>query len=55
MKRDLELEAGIVEPGRIRRPGSGRPELEQSQPGLMQALEKLVDPVTRGDPGSALR
>ncbi len=50
-----ELEAGILEPGRIRRPGAGRPELEQSQPGLMQALEKLVDPVTRGDPGSALR
>lgn len=50
-----ELEAGAIEAGRIRRPGAGRPGLEQSQPGLIQALEKLVDPVTRGDPGSALR
>jgi hypothetical protein len=29
--------------------------LEASQPGLEEALERLVDPVTRGDPMSALR
>ncbi len=50
-----ELESGVLEPGRIRRPGAGRPDQEQSQPGLTQAPEKLVDLVTRGDPGSALR
>jgi hypothetical protein len=50
-----EIEAGVIEGGRIRRPGAGRPSLEQSQPGLRPALERLVDPITRGDPGSALR
>ena len=41
--------------GRIRRPGAGRPRLEQRQPGLLAALEGLVDPLTRGDPTSPLR
>ena len=50
-----ELEAGSVERGRIRHPGAGRPSIEQSQPGIKQALEKLVDPLTRGDPESPLR
>ena len=50
-----ELESGSVERGRIRRPGAGRPSIEQSQPGIKQALEKLVDPLTRGDPESPLR
>ena len=43
-----EIETGTVERGRIRRPGAGRPGIEQSQPGIKQALEKLVDPLTRG-------
>ena len=50
-----ELESGCVERTRIRRPGAGRPGIEQSQPGVKQALEKLVDPLIRGDPESALR
>ncbi len=50
-----ELAAGGAEAGRIRRPGAGRPGIEQSQPGIKQALEQLVDPVTRGDPDSPLR
>ena len=41
--------------GRIRRPGAGRPKLEHDQPGLTAALERLVDPLTRGDPMSPLR
>jgi hypothetical protein len=41
--------------GRIRRPGGGRPSAFQQQPGLEAALEKLVDPATRGDPQSPLR
>jgi len=40
---------------RIRRPGGGRPSAFQQQPGLEAALEKLVDPATRGDPQSPLR
>jgi hypothetical protein len=40
---------------RIRRPGGGRKTLEEHDPELVEALEALVDPVTRGDPQSALR
>ena len=50
-----EIEAGVEKSERLRRSGAGRPSLESEQPGLKDALEKLVDPVTRGDPCSALR
>ena len=50
-----ELAAGGAGLGRLRRPGAGRPGIEQSQPGIKQALERLVDPLTRGDPDSPLR
>jgi hypothetical protein len=50
-----EIEQGVASTGRIRRPGAGRPRLTQGQPGLKEALENLVDPVTRGDPTSPLR
>ncbi len=40
---------------RIRRPGGGRPRIQQYQPGIQAALEALVDPLTRGDPTSPLR
>jgi len=50
-----EIEAGVEMPGRIRRPGGGRRTLEEDQPGLEDALERLVDPETRGDPESPLR
>jgi len=50
-----ELESGSTDLHRIRRPGAGRPGIEQTQPGVMQALEALVDPLTRGDPSSPLR
>lgn len=50
-----ELESGDYERVRVRRSGAGRPALDVAQPGLKQALETLVDPVSRGDPVSALR
>lgn len=40
---------------RIRRPGGGRKRLTETDPQLLEALESLVDPVTRGDPESPLR
>ena len=40
---------------RIRRPGGGRKKLVETDPGLLDALESLVDPATRGDPESPLR
>jgi len=50
-----QLEAGVGVDGRLRRPGAGRPRLEDDQPGLKEALEALVEPLTRGDPMSPLR
>jgi hypothetical protein len=41
--------------GRIRGPGGGRRPLTETDPGLQQALDVLVDPVTRGHPESPLR
>ena len=40
---------------RLRRPGGGRRSLVAQDPELLQALEALVDPVTRGDPMGPLR
>ena len=40
---------------RIRRPGGGRKPLTEQQPELLAELERLVDPLTRGDPRSPLR
>ena len=40
---------------KVRRKGGGRPRHEVVHPELVPALEKLVDPVTRGDPESPLR
>ena len=40
---------------RVRSAGGGRKPLTQTDPGLLAALEALVDPVTRGHPQSPLR
>jgi hypothetical protein len=56
-----ELEAKAREtPGkegllRVRRPGGGRKKVTETSPGLLEALENLVEPLTRGDPESPLR
>lgn len=47
--------AGTVPTGRIRRPGGGRKLVEDTDPGLWDALDALIDPLTRGDPESPLR
>jgi transposase len=56
------VRAGLTElgdedstPSGIRRPGGGRRRRVDEQPGLMSALEALVEPTTRGDPQSPLR
>lgn len=41
--------------GRVRHPGAGRKRLVDHDPQLLQALEALIDPGTRGDPMSPLR
>ena len=40
---------------RVRRPGGGRKPLTLIDSDLLDSLEELVDPMTRGDPGSPLR
>ena len=49
---DANQHAADIEPdtGRLRRPGAGRKPLSARDPKLAHALERLVDPVTRGDP-----
>jgi len=50
-----DLESGeLPAPGRVRRHPGRAPILER-EPGLAGDLERLVDPVTRGDPESPLR
>ena len=50
-----EIDAAVELEGRVRRPGAGRPSIQQVQPGIKEALEQLVDPLTRGAPTSPLR
>ena len=50
-----EVRAGEPPSGRVRAAGGGRKRLTETDPGLAVALEALVDPETRGDPGSPLR
>ena len=50
-----EVDSGAEGAGRVRLPGAGRPDIERAQPGVKDALEQLVDPLTRGDPMSPLR
>jgi hypothetical protein len=40
---------------RIRRPGAGRKKVGDRDPGVRQALQQLVEPITRGDPEPSLR
>jgi len=50
-----EVEAGIEPSDRQRAPGGGDIKAEVKQPGLLEALDELVEPETRGNPMSRLR
>src|SRR6266478_7387623 len=53
-KRDLR--ARVTPPtGRLRQPGGGRKKMVVEDPSLLVDLERLVEPLTRGDPESPLR
>lgn len=50
-----ELAGDPVPTRRVRAPGAGRKPLTVTDPGLLPALESLIEPHTRGDPVSPLR
>jgi hypothetical protein len=51
--RDVNPDAALD--SRLRKPGGGRKRCSDSDAGLLETLERLVEPATRGDPGSPLR
>ena len=50
-----EIESKKIIAERIRKPGGGRKDITEYYPNILEKLEALVDPVTRGDPRSPLR
>ena len=52
---DQPIPQRAVEAARVRRPGGGRRPVTETDPGLLAALESLLEPMTRGDPESPLR
>ena len=50
-----EIDAGLEVSVRVRPPGAGRPRAIDAQPGLLEALDELVEPESRGDPMCRLR
>ncbi|MGH3276684.1 MAG: ISAzo13 family transposase [Streptosporangiaceae bacterium] len=52
---DLEADPEGGAPSRVRAAGGGRKKAEESNPELLDALDALIEPETRGDPESALR
>jgi hypothetical protein len=54
-KGQAELGQETVSVGRVRAPGGGRKRAADKDPGLLGALDGLVDPDSRGDPESPLR
>jgi len=55
--RELEAPARerVAAAQRVRRAGGGRPSVTSADPDVLAALLALIDPTTRGDPGSPLR
>jgi transposase len=40
---------------RVRKPGGGRKKSQANHPDLTEAIDRIIDPITRGDPESLLR
>ncbi|MHB8329131.1 MAG: ISAzo13 family transposase [Acidimicrobiales bacterium] len=55
IKAEREVAADIEPADRQRAVGGGRSKAEDKQPGLLEALDELVNPETRGNPMSFLR
>lgn len=55
IKAVAEVAAGVEPSQRLRAPGGGDKPLIETQPGLLESLDGLVNPETRGSPMSLLR
>jgi Rhodopirellula transposase DDE domain len=55
LQTQVDLPLKEVHPERVRRPGGGRHPLIRNDPALLEDLEALVEPASRGDPQSPLR
>jgi transposase len=55
IKAESEVAAGIEPAARLRAPGAGDKSLIERQPNILDALDELVYPETRGNPMSRLR
>jgi hypothetical protein len=53
--RERRDDPGIAPGPRLRRLGAGRKRVDEADPGILEALDALVEPLTRGDPQSPLR
>jgi hypothetical protein len=50
-----QLDAPVLPAGRVRSVGGGRKRVRDKDPAILEALERLIAPETRGDPMSPLR
>ncbi|MGA3217460.1 MAG: ISAzo13 family transposase [Acidimicrobiales bacterium] len=55
IKAEAEVVAGMEPQERQRPPGAGQKPITEAQPGILEDLDALVHPDTRGDPMSLLR
>jgi Rhodopirellula transposase DDE domain len=53
--RQRQTQPDAPQAARLRKPGAGRKSVSETYPGIEHALDRLVDPVTRGHPESPLR
>lgn len=53
-KIEANREEGMVSDGRIRREGAGRKPFTEHHPDVIQAIEKIIDGQTYGDPSKVL-
>ena len=52
--KELESEEKL-EKEKIRKKGGGRQKITEKHPNILEKLENLIEPLTRGDPESPLR
>ena len=55
LRKTKRTKRPALAPSRVRREGAGRKRSTEKDPTLLEDLDQLVDPVTRGDPESPLR